>query len=183
MMLIGLSGFARSGKDTVADYLVENYGFTKLAFADPMREALVRLDPLITINGGATMHLSQGLASLTWEDLKALSPDIRPLLQRMGTEVGREMFGESIWVEQAIKRASAYDRVVFSDCRFVNEADAVINSDGEVWRINRPGISAANQHVSETALDDYEFTTTLDNSDSLESLLSQVDKILGVVHA
>lgn len=183
MMLIGLSGFARSGKDTVADYLVENYGFTKLAFADPMREALYRLNPFITVAEMLRVPLASAVDGLGWEQLKVDSPDIRPLMQRLGTEVGRNMFGQDFWVEQAIKRASAYDRVVFSDCRFVNEADAVINSDGEVWRITRPGISAANQHVSETALDNYEFTTTLDNSGSLESLLSQVDKVLGVVHA
>lgn len=177
-MILGLAGYARSGKDTVADYLVENHGFTKISFANPMREALVRLDPIITINGGATMHLSQGLASLTWEDLKAMSPDIRPLLQRMGTEVGRNMFGENIWVDLAMKEASKYDKVVFADVRFKNEADAVRSNKGAVWRIERPGVEAANSHSSEHDLDEYPCDATLKNQDDIESLGRIVEQAL-----
>jgi dephospho-CoA kinase len=44
-MIIGISGYARSGKDTVANYLVEHHEFTRMAFADAMREALLRLNP------------------------------------------------------------------------------------------------------------------------------------------
>ena len=49
-MIIGLSGYAQVGKDTVANYLVEKYGFVKVSFADPIREALYKLDPKVRID-------------------------------------------------------------------------------------------------------------------------------------
>ena len=36
--IIGILGNKRVGKDTVADYLVKNYGFIKYNFADPIKE-------------------------------------------------------------------------------------------------------------------------------------------------
>ncbi|CAB4123963.1 hypothetical protein UFOVP45_75 [uncultured Caudovirales phage] len=179
-MIIGLSGYARSGKDTVANHLVEKHGFVKLAFADPMREALVRLDPLITINGGSTMHLSQGLSSLSWEDLKAISPDIRSLLQRMGTEVGRAMFGQNVWVDMAMTKAADYENVVFSDVRFLNEAEAVRTAGGSLWRIERPGGQPANGHVSEVGLDDYPFNAVVNNDLTIEAMLEGIDQGLAI---
>jgi hypothetical protein len=47
---IGLSGWARSGKDTVADYLVNKYEYEKVSFSTPMKEAMYRLNPRITVN-------------------------------------------------------------------------------------------------------------------------------------
>jgi dephospho-CoA kinase len=46
-MIIGLSGYAQSGKDTVAELLCLNYGYKRVSFADPMREALMRLNPIV----------------------------------------------------------------------------------------------------------------------------------------
>jgi cytidylate kinase len=178
-MIIGLAGYARSGKDTVANYLVENYGFTQLAFADPMREALVRLDPFIQVDSMHHLALSEALKIYSWEDLKEHSPDIRPLLQRFGTEVGRNMFGQDFWVEQALKKAAKYENVVFSDCRFVNEAEAVLTETGHVWQIQRPGVQAANSHISEHALDEFNFDVVIHNVDTLEHLYATIDALMG----
>lgn len=38
-ILLGVAGLAQSGKDTVADYLVKNYNFSKVALADPIKRA------------------------------------------------------------------------------------------------------------------------------------------------
>jgi hypothetical protein len=178
-MLIAVSGWARAGKDTIADYLVEAHGFTKLSFADPMRAALVRLNPLIHVGGHVT-HLADAVKRIGWEDLKALSPEIRPYLQRLGTEVGRNMFGENFWVDLAMKEAENYDNVVFADCRFQNEANAVRNAGGEVWRVTRPGFEAANDHISEHDLDNYIEQITFTNDSTIEALESYVeDRIVG----
>jgi post-segregation antitoxin (ccd killing protein) len=173
-MIIGLSGYARTGKDTVANILVEQHGFTKLAFADPMREALLRLNPFIEVNDIQHMPLDQALRVYSWEDLKSESPDIRGLMQRIGTEVGRQMFGENVWVDLAMKEAAKYENVVFSDVRFLNEADALRNAGGSIWRIERPGIEAANDHISETGLDDYSFNAVLSNDRGTEELVDTV---------
>lgn len=168
-MIIGVSGYARAGKDTIADYLVDNFGFTKMSFADPMRQALVLLNPIITMSGHH-IHLADAVRLIGWEDLKSMSPDIRPLLQRLGTEVGRNMFGENFWVNLAMKEAAKYDKVVFADVRFVNEADAVAEAGGRVWRVERPDFGPANDHVSEHALDDYHFDTIIPNNGTIRQL-------------
>ena len=174
-MIIGLSGYARSGKDTVANYLVEKYGFVKISFADPMREALYRLNPRIDVAEMHGVSLATAVDGLGWENLKADSPDVRPLMQRMGTEVGRQMFGENFWVEQAMKLAAKHENVVLADVRFKNEADAVLAADGALWRVSRAGFEAVNAHISEHDLDDYHFTSHIVNDKTVEALYSTVD--------
>lgn len=178
-MIIGLSGRARSGKDSVAKCLVEDHGFTKLAFADPMRWALYRLDPMIELSGVARVGLASAVDYFGWETLKEDSKDVRRLLQRMGTEVGREMFGQNFWVDYLMDKAKHSDKVVISDCRFLNEIDAVTSAGGQVWRIEREGLEAVNEHISETELDNYQFATKIYNNGTLEDLRHSVNTILG----
>lgn len=168
-MIIGLMGYARSGKDTVADYLVRHHGFVKMAFADPMREALYRLSPLITIADMTGVPLKTAVDGLGWETVKADSPDVRELLQRMGTEVGREMFGEDFWVDYAMKKAEEHERVVFSDVRFQNEAKVVAKS-GVLWRVIRPNVGPVNNHISERDVDAVKADFTILNDSTLEDL-------------
>ena len=177
-MIIGLSGFARSGKDTVADILVENHGFVKMSFADPMRDALLRLNPLIQLRNGPSLPLAQALRVYTWDELKSVSTDIRGLLQRMGSEVGREMFGENLWVDYAIAHLPENTDVVFSDVRYKNEAKAILALKGRVWRIEREGIGAANEHASENDLNNFPFELTIDNNFPVEQLALTIDTAL-----
>ena len=180
-MIIGLSGWARSGKDTVANHLVKNHGFVKMAFADPMKEALYRLNPRLDLPGLPGVALAWAVDNAGWEVLKDESPEVRGLLQRMGTEVGRSMFGEDFWVDYAIGKSWAHDNVVFSDVRFRNEASAIQKNWGHNWRVTRPGVQAVNDHISEHDLDHYTFDAHLENEGSVELLLSQVDKLLGEI--
>ena len=131
-MIIGLSGYAQSGKDTVAEMLCLNYGFKRISFALPMRDAIYTLNPLID----GTTRITDVIDEYGWDAAKA-NPEVRRLLQVFGTEVGRKIFGETFWIDQAFKRAEEYERVVFSDVRFPNEATAIQAKGGDVWRINR----------------------------------------------
>lgn len=177
---IGLSGWARAGKDSVADVLVESFGYTKVSFADPMREALLRLNPNITYGDMRNVPLTSAVrGSSNWDNVKEFSPDIRPLMQRLGTEVGREMFGENFWVDLAIDRIPDGSKVVFADVRFPNEAEAVKNLGGQVWRVTRDGVEPANDHISEHALNDYSgFDQLVSNNGPLSDLHSLVKNFL-----
>ena len=179
-MILGLAGYARSGKDTVAEYLVEKYGFVRMAFADPMREALLRLDPNINL-AGMSVPLSMAVRGMGWETLKEDSQEVRQLLQRMGTEVGREMFGEHFWVDYAINAAvdSGHERIVFSDVRFPNEVSGIKSFEGnKVWHIDRPGVTPANDHISEHALDNHTFDLYITNAHTKEHLYDAVDMLI-----
>jgi len=176
--LIGLSGYARSGKDTIADHLVEHHGFVKLSFAGPMRESLYKLNPEIRDLTGMVYSFQQAVDLFGWEDMKTYFPAYRGLMQRMGTEVGRDLFGEDFWVDQAIKRIPEGAHVVISDVRYQNEAQAIQKNFGQVWRIERHGIAAANDHTSEHDLDAYEFDHRITNNDLIEDLHKTVDSII-----
>jgi hypothetical protein len=145
-----------------------------------MKEALYRLNPKITINGIPSLSVKLGVDLYGWDDLKAHGPEIRELLQRFGTEVGREMFGDDFWVNAAIDSIKDGSRVVVSDVRYPNEADAVKKLGGEVWRVVRPGYGAANDHASEHALNDYNFDYILENNSGVQSLYDSVDSKLAV---
>jgi hypothetical protein len=164
----------------VADYIIEKYGFTKAAFAQPIREALVKLNPKITVGGFNQASLATAVRSFGWESLKDVSVDVRPLMQRLGTEVGREMFGDDFWVETALDRIPDGSKVVFSDARYPNEADAIRDLGGKIYRIEREGVGPANGHASEIALNDYDFDDRIDNSGTVEELYAQIDRVIDV---
>lgn len=107
---------------------------------------------------------------------------MRRLLQVFGTEVGRNLFGENFWIEQAFKRAKEYERVVFSDVRFPNEADAIKEQGGKIWRINRRSHSAVNSHASEHAMDNYLFDHAIYNNGSLDDLSNEVFALMHNVY-
>lgn len=176
-MIIGVSGWARAGKDTIADHLVKKHGFVKMSFADPMRKALYLLNPRIQVADLNNVPLAAAVDGLGWETLKDESPDIRPLMQRLGTEVGRHLFGETFWVDLAMRQVEQHENVVFADCRFQNEANAILSVGGSVVRVSRPGYEAANDHISEHDLDDFVFNEVLENSSGIPALQKQVDAL------
>ena len=177
-MIIGLSGHAQTGKDTIADYLVKNYGFTRVAFADPIREAVYKLNPKINVYDMNSVPLSTAVDRLGWETVKVQSEDARWLLQRMGTEVGRELLGENVWVDKAMKKALQHDKVVITDVRYPNEVEAILSHSGAVWRVIKDDTGAVNRHASESALDDHDFEYIIFNNDTKQDLYKSIDDLM-----
>lgn len=179
--LVLLSGRKRSGKDTLAERLVKRHGYTRVAFADVLREMLLALDPIVDHDEWTDLHLrlSDVVNDEGWEEAKA-HPEVRRLLQRLGTEAGREILGENVWVEHARKKIAAIDGpVVVTDTRFPNELDVGSGLDRAVVpvRIERPGLESDDLHPSETALDDHPFTLRIINSGTVEDLHRMADDV------
>jgi hypothetical protein len=177
-MIIGLSGYAQTGKDTLADHIVKNYGFNRVAFADPIREALYKLNPKVGLDESIAVSLAHAVDNMGWEEVKKISPDTRKLLQRLGTEVGREMFGEDFWVNKAMLKATEHKNVVFSDTRYFNEAESIRKHGGILIRINKPNTREINGHESEKNLNDYMFDYTIINNGTKKDLYDVIDKLL-----
>lgn len=177
MKVIGVNGYARSGKDTIANILVEQCGFKRMAFADKLREALYELNPFVVHERGHDYATVQWVIDMYgWDGYKETEwgPEIRRLLQRMGTEVGRNILGENIWVDAVLNDLDDQGKYVFTDCRFENEAESVTNLWGRVWRVDRPGVGPANDHISEIGLDDWNFDVRINNAGSIEDLAEKV---------
>lgn len=181
-VLIGLTGYARSGKDTVGKILVEKHGFERRSFAEPIRRGLLALDPtLCSDEDGEPYHLSQWLAVYRgdWDGVKssAFGPEVRRLLQRFGTEAGRDIHGPDVWVN-ALFREPLAAKTVITDVRFLNEAQAIARRGGMVVRVYRPGYAALNQHASENELDQIRAFWSLGNAGSVACLENHVDSMV-----
>lgn len=174
--LIGLTGRKRTGKDSVADALSASAGYARASFADAVREAALDLDPWIPeyvdrYSPPVWRRLSDVVALYGWEEAKDRIPEVRRTLQRLGTDVVRKLDSE-LWVEYGLERAGLIEGpVVFTDCRFPNEADAIRAAGGIIVRVVRPGLpDDGDKHESETALDDYPVDVTIRNDSTLTAL-------------
>lgn len=184
-LIVGFTGLKRSGKDTAAGFLSE-LGFKKFSFADPVRQAVELLDPLVPLGGGAVGRLSDALSYSSWEELKDTDSltEVRKLLQRMGTEVGRNIFGDVIWIN-LLNAAVEKDKtplVVITDVRFANEADYIINRGGIVIKIEREGTAPGDPHPSEKL--DLQYTHLIKNNSTVENLGKRVINVVSpLLHA
>lgn len=179
-MLIGLAGYARTGKDTVGRYLCEEHDFIRVAFADALRDLALGVDPIIGAYADDTpMRLGEVVSVHGWEAAKDGWPEIRRLLQRLGTEGGRAVLGDDVWVNAAMAQVNG--RTVFTDVRFPNEAEAIMNAGGQVWEIVRPGVGPVSDHPSETALDGFPFSLTILNNGTYDDLRWSVNEAVGLV--
>lgn len=169
MQIVGISGRKRSGKDTFANVLCEEYGYEQHAFADPIRTIAREVFGLREnqIDGS-----KKEVVDPRWNK----SP--REILQLIGTECFRDSFGSSVWVDVLMNtlRFTLPRRVVVSDVRFPNEVEGLQDVGGRVGRIyadERLG-EPEDGHASETALSDYQdFDFWIPNNGSEEAFIER----------
>jgi len=146
---VGITGRAGAGKDVVANWLVDNRGFTKIALADPMKEFCQKMF------GWSRTQLwgSSELRNQPDPRWRGLTP--RRALQQLGTEWGRAMH-EDVWIRYALDRCYALNcQVVISDVRFQNETALIQQAGGVVIEVRRPTANrgeAFRFHVSEAGV-------------------------------
>jgi hypothetical protein len=173
-MIIGLTGYARSGKDSIAEVLVNNFGFTRVAFADPIKNLLYEINPIVGAVANEPRYLRDTVKSEGWEKAKA-NPEIRRLLQMLGVGA-RTTFYKDFWVDMALTDVNNYktSKFVITDVRFENEAEAIKRMGGGIWRVERPGVLPVNSHVSELEMADYPVDVVFQNNSTLEDLTASV---------
>ena len=183
-LLIGLTGLAGSGKDTVRAIL-EEHEFLGFAFADPIRSMLRELLASADIDP----------ACMDDRDLKELpiyqlSSDGKPvsyrmLAQTLGTEWGRSIQPD-FWLRIAQShidgiRVSTFGQLpdfVISDVRFENEANWIRAQGGVIWRIVRPGVEPVRSHASESGMEAIHCHRMIPNIGSIQDLRDTVTTAL-----
>ena len=138
--IVAICGFIGSGKGTVGDILVRDYGFIQESFARPLKDAAA-----IIFNWDRKLLEGDTKESREWRNVpdkfwsNALGREFTPrlALQLLGTEAGRNVFGEPIWTSALINRLDPNKDYVITDCRFVNEYKAVKSVGGYVVQIKR----------------------------------------------
>jgi hypothetical protein len=183
-MIIGVAGFKRSGKDTVAEYLINSYGFIRYSLAGPMKE-------IVKIMFDWTEEHVNGSLKEVIDKRWGISP--RQALQRLGTDwaqhdlckefpLFKEITGRSLWVKKfrywAEKRP--FSDIVISDIRFPHEVDALKWMKGFVFRVDRPSLDLEDVHESESYINSLEVDSTILNDGSIEDLHKKVSELVSV---
>jgi len=203
-MIIGVCGFIGSGKDTIADYLVNVHGFRRESFANTLKDAVAAVfgwDRVLL--EGRTKEAREWREQVDpWWAERLNIPKLTPrwVLQYWGTEVCRKGFNDDIWIASLEnKLRNSKDNIVISDCRFPNEIASIKNAGGSIIRVDRgiqphwydvavqanKGVESANMwlmkekiHASETAWVGTNFDYVLDNNSTLDSLFKQVETVV-----
>lgn len=152
-MIIGICGLIGSGKDTVADFLVNNYNYKKESFAAALKDAAsVVFNWDRNLLEGRTVEAREWREQVdAWWSKRLNIPHLTPrfILQNWGTELFRGHFHDDIWiatVENKLRLTT--DNIVITDCRFPNEIEAIRKLGGKIIRIKR-GIDPDWYHVAE----------------------------------
>lgn len=202
-MIVVISGFIGSGKDTVANYLVEDYGFRHESFAKSLKDAVSAVfgwDRILLEGKTDEARAWREQVDPWWSNRLGIS-DLTPrfVLQYWGTEVCRKNYHNDIWIASLEKRLlDQGGNVVISDCRFPNEIKAVQQMGAKLVRVDRGAkpdwydlgllaskyddrstlaathLKALGIHESEWALCSFKFDHIIDNNGSFDDLYAKV---------
>lgn len=204
-MIVGIAGLIGSGKDTIADYLVNSHGFKRESFAGTLKDAVSSVfgwDRILL--EGKTPEAREWREQIdswwaTRLNISHLTP--RWILQYWGTEVCRHGFHDAIWIASLENKIrNTQDNIVISDVRFTNEATAIRNQGGICIRVMRgpdpEWMPHAVNYMSSASLDSKElldkekvhaseyswaavyFDQVLHNDSDLDHLYDQIQKLI-----
>jgi hypothetical protein len=174
-LIIGLFGKKRAGKDSLADQLVNSFGFKKWHFADDLRRVMEAFDPIIdTEPTGGPIRLNQILAVEGWEDAKIKYPEVRRIMKYLGTNGVRHVLGQDTWLKSLESHMKDSPDIchVIADGRFLNESEWVREQGGLVVKVHRRWAEPqdVDSHESETELDLIEPDMDIMNTEGLDGL-------------
>lgn len=180
-LLIGLTGYAGSGKDTVREILEGKHDLDGLAFADPIRDMLTAL---LESCGVKTEWMTE--RHLKEEPIPEIGASYRQMAQQLGTEWGRAI-NPDFWLKIAAAKIAMYrgfesPGIVISDCRFPNEAQWIKDQGGVIWHILRPGVDPVRAHASEALIKDLPYDYVIDNRGSIDDLIHATACALDYTH-
>jgi hypothetical protein len=148
-IIIGIAGYAGSGKSAVAEMLIKEHGFQRIKFADGLKDML------------RALGLSEGWIEGELKETPSplfLGHTPRHAMQTLGTEWGRQCIGEDFWVHYWTMRVrgriatTSGPKIVVDDVRYPNELAAVEKFSGRLWWVSRPGVRPSSYHSSEHGL-------------------------------
>jgi hypothetical protein len=203
-MIIGICGFIGSGKDTVADFLVNFHEFRRESFASTLKDSVAAVFGWDrTLLEGRTAEAREWREQVDpWWAARLNMPTLTPrwVLQYWGTEVCRRSFHDDIWIASLEnKLRNSKDNIVISDCRFPNEIEAIKKANGVIVWVQRGalpewyddavsanlgnniGINAMKLrkiHASEWAWLGSEFDHVIDNNGTIDDLFKQAQSLV-----
>lgn len=210
-MILGVTGFIGSGKDTIADYLCTFHGFKRLSFAASLKDAISNIF-------GWDREMLEGTTKTSREWREQVDPwwserlgkEITPrwVLQYWGTEVCRNGFHQDIWVASVENKLRvSKDNIVITDCRFINEVEAIKRAGGITcrvergekpewyeaavsfnkgewgnmsWSLSREELRRTGVHASEYSSVGLDYDYYIDNNGTIDNLHKQIESIINL---
>lgn len=189
--IIGLTGPARSGKNTVAEIISQEYGgrVREVAFADLIKVSAARALGIQfspdqvgskAVRMWADVFKTHATIQIRDDRTGEIDHEIsgRAFLQRYGTEAHRELFDDDFWVKNAELSLPGDELVVVTDVRFDNEAHRIKSMKGFIWKVSRGDVGPVNDHASERPIDASLIDVEIPNNGSYSDLRSWVSHAL-----
>jgi hypothetical protein len=185
-MLIGLVGLIGSGKDTVAEKLVEEHGYIRDSFARSLKDAVSSMfnwDRELLEGNTSESRKWREQPDAFWSEKMGKEITPRWILQYFGTEVMRGKVYDGIWVDSVIGRYKG-ENTVISDTRFINEIKTIKAHGGKIVCVKRGELPTQKEmqekgaHKSEWDWLDSEFDYIINNTGTLEDLYKKVDDLI-----
>jgi hypothetical protein len=176
--IIGITGRKRHGKDTLGDYLVSNYGYTKIGFADALKEGCRHI---FGFNDDQLYGNSKEIDDAFWK----ASP--RKVLQYVGTDLFRNQLSkvlpevkDDIWVKVVEKTIlqNPDKKYVITDVRFNNELEFIKKYNGLTIKVQRDTLNNIDSHISESFIDELKTNYTIKNSGTIEELYEKLENVM-----
>lgn len=185
--LMGIGGLKQHGKDEFAKHLGDNW--VVIGMAEPLYNQLIIKNYHVDIGSdGKLRRVTDVLADCgnDWVEAKK-NPEIRRMLQVEGTEGGRKVFGENVWVDVMVKRVKEHmeagKNVAVTGIRFPNEAQAIRDNGGDLVWVERPGFvgdaDANSGHASENSVSSEDFDIVVLNDSTLDALREKAQNVSG----
>jgi len=188
-VIIGLCGLIGSGKNTVAEHLMEQHYYISVSFAETLKDAAACIfgwDRDMLEGATPEDRAARELKDEWWSERLGFDVSPRYMLQYLGTEVMRNNLHPDIWALSAEKliKENPWEQYVFTDVRFPNEAAMIRRIGGKVWHVRRGelpewfGQNPEHIHASETAWNNETFDATIYNDGTIEDLKTTIDNLL-----
>lgn len=192
--VLGLGGAYGSGKDEIASRLVL-HGWLNYGMSDMLNQSLLVLNPMIPITDDPdwALHPPEEYTWMRYQVFHAQvgyvkakeNPEVRRLLQVLGTDVGREMIDQNVWVDMTRrsmqKSIDLGYKVVVTGIRYENELQMVQAMGGSAWWVHRSGhsmVGTSATHSSETTLNYEDFDDVYYNTSTLKDLHADIDNMV-----
>jgi hypothetical protein len=183
--LISITGLKRSGKDTIAEYIINNYGYVRYSFADPIKRGLIEMF-------GFSHEQMWG----DEKDKETIDPrwnvSPRKMLQIIGTELfqydihkymNEDEFnvGRNIWVLKfkywylKERETNPNLKIIIPDLRFIHEEKILKELNATIVKVIRTNTNNSDAHASEVEQDSIKPDIIINNDSSLDDLYKKIE--------